>query len=106
MPDKDTVAAELIRWHFQVEPGLIAVYRVTNENESDPKEPIKLIEVNAETVSTGGLEAFGFAPTKDVPYPTLIAEVTPDELAELRRARRVPAGWDLERAMHFVRPAA
>ena len=55
MPDKDTIAAELIRWHVKVEPGLLAVYRVTNDNEGDPAEPIKLIEVNAGTVSTGSL---------------------------------------------------
>jgi hypothetical protein len=106
MPDKDTIAAQLIRWHFEVEPGLLAVYRVTNDNEDDPAEPIKLIEVNTATVSTGSLEAFGFAPTKNVPYPTLIAEVTQDELDELRRSRRLPAGWDIERAERFVRPAA
>jgi hypothetical protein len=106
VPDKDTIAVDLIRWHFQVEPGLITVYRVINENEGDPAEPIKLIEVNAHPVSTGSLEAFGFAATKDVPYPTLIAEVTPDELDELRRSRRLSAGWDIERAECFSRPAA
>jgi len=106
MPDKDTVAAELISWHFKVEPGLVTVYRVTNANESDPKEPIKLIEVNEQTVSTGQFEAFGFAATPDVPFPTLIAEVTPDEFAELQRSGGIPRGWDIASAQQFFAPAA
>lgn len=53
MPDKDTIAVELIRWHFQVEPGLLVVYRVTNANEADPSEPVKLIEVNTENSLDG-----------------------------------------------------
>jgi hypothetical protein len=106
MPDKDTIAADLIRWHFQIEPGLIAVYRVINPNEDDPAEPNKLLEVNTHTVSTGSFDAFGFAATKEVPYPTLIAEVTPAELDGLRRAGRIPVGWDIENATYFARPAA
>ncbi len=106
MPNKDAVAAELIHWHFQIEPGLVAVYRVTNDRESDPKEPIKLIEVNADTIATGSFEAYGFAATREVPFPTLIAEVTPDELAELRRNGRLPTGWDVDGAKQYVRSAA
>lgn len=106
MPDKDTIAADLINWHFKVEPGLVTVYRVTNENEADPKEPIKLIEVNAQTVATGSFEAYGFAPTRDVPFPTLIAEVTPDEFAELRRNGKIPRGWDIAGAKQYFPSAA
>lgn len=106
MPDKDSVAEDLIRWHFQVEPGLVRVYRVISKNEDDPREPIKLIEVNDQTVSTGSFEAYGFAPTLDVPFPTLIAEVTPGELEELRRSGRIPEGWDVEHAIQYQRPAA
>lgn len=106
MPDKDTVAADLINWHFKVEPGLVTVYRVTNENEADPKEPIKLIEVNAQTVATGSFEAYGFAPTREVPFPTLIAEVTPDEFAELCRSGKIPPGWDIAGAKQYFPNAA
>lgn len=99
-------AADLINWHFKVEPGLVTVYRVTNENEADPKEPIKLIEVNAQTVATGSFEAYGFAPTRDVPFPTLIAEVTPDEFAELRQSGKIPRGWDIAGAKQYFPSAA
>jgi hypothetical protein len=106
MPDKDRIAEELIDWHFQVEPGLVRVYRVIADNEDAPEEPIKLLEVNTHTVSTGEFSAFGFAPTKDVPFPTVIAEVTPDELEALRRKGAIPEGWDLRTARTYDRPAA
>jgi len=106
MADKDSIAADLINWHFKVEPGLVTVYRVTNDNEADPKEPIKLIEVNAQTVATGTFEAYGFAPTREVPFPTLIAEVTPDELVELRRSGKLPPGWDIAGAKQYFPSAA
>ena len=106
MLDKDAHAAELINCHFLVEPGLTIVYRIISENEADADEPIKLLEVNTATVATGNLDAFGFAPTKDFPYPTLIAEVTPQELVALRNAGKIPAGWDIARAKQYTRPAA
>ena len=106
MANKNQVAEELIRWHFEVEPGLVRVYRIMAEDEDAPDEPIKLLEVNAHTVSTGELSAFGFAATDDVPYRTVIAEVTPDELEQLQRRSAVPTGWDLRRARTYERPAA
>lgn len=106
MPDKDAIAADLINWHFKVEPGLVLVYRVISENESDPDEPIRLLEVNTSTVATGSFDAFGFAPTSEVPYRTVIAEVTPDEFTELRKAGKIPPGWDIASAKQYFRPAA
>jgi len=104
--DKDQVAEELIRWHFEVEPGLVRVHRIMAEDEDAPDEPIKLLEINTHTVATGEFSAFGFAPTEDVPYPTVVAEVTPDELEQLQRRGAVPKGWGLEGARTYERPAA
>jgi hypothetical protein len=106
MSDKDSVAADLVRWHFRVEPGLVTVYRVTNDKEADPKEPIKLIEINAQTIATGRFEAYGFAPTPEVPYPTLIVEVTPAEFVELRESGKIPDNWDIAGAKQFFPSAA
>ena len=106
MSDKDRVAEELIRWHFEVEPGLVRVYRVLAINEDDPTEPIKLLEVNEQTLATGSFEAYGFAPTADVPFPVLIAEVTSVELDGLRRSGGLPPGWDIQAARQYGRTAA
>jgi hypothetical protein len=106
-PSKDEVARELVAAHFKVEPGLRRVYRILSDKEADPAEPIKLLEVNASTVSTGSVEPFAFAPTKDTPFPMVIAEVSPEELAGLEEKRLpLPAGWSLERAEIFNPPEA
>lgn len=104
--DKDRAALELVEWHYKVEPDLELVYRVLADNEDDPNEPIKLVEINAGAVGTGGFEAFGFAPTEDFPYPTVIAELTRKQLNDLIQVGALPPGWNLDRAVPISRPAA
>ncbi len=104
MPSKDKIARELIVAHFRIEPHLQVVYRVMTENETSATEPIKLLEVNAATVATGEVTPFEFAPTHDVPFPTIIAEVTPAEFEALQGGRsRLPRGWSLDHAERFTR---
>jgi hypothetical protein len=105
--DKDEATSWLIERHFAVEPDLSAVYRIVGPNEDSPDEPIKLLEVNAATVATGSVEPFGFAPTREVPFPVVIAEITPAELESFRaHPEALPRGWDLETALVIRRPRA
>jgi hypothetical protein len=107
MPTKDEVVTSLAAQHFRVEPDLSRVVRIVSANENAPDEPIKLLEVNAATVATGSVEAFGFAPTPAVPFATLIAEVTPEEYARIERNEiRLPEGWSLANAQQIPRPEA
>jgi hypothetical protein len=106
MPDKTTSAEALIRWHFEVEPGLEVVYRAMAANEDDPSEPIKLLEVNEDAVQTREFPAFGFPPTTDFPFQTIIAEVTSESLERLQVEGKIPAVWDLHRAKRYLRQAA
>lgn len=93
---KDQVAKDLALWHFQVEPDLVRVVRLVAEDEIDPAEPIKLLEVNAATFATGSVEPFAFAPTQSVPFPTVIAEVTPSEFQRIESGEiALPSGWSL-----------
>lgn len=102
---KDAAARRLIAWHFTVEPELREVYRIMTDNESSQEEPIRLLEVNAATVPTGSVEPFAFSPAGDIPFRTVIAEITPEELDWLRsKPEALPEGWDLSRAERFVRP--
>jgi hypothetical protein len=104
MPSKEQVARELIAEHFAIEPHLQAVYRIVADNEASATEPIELLEVNAATVATGGVTPFEFAPTQDVPFPTVIAEVTPAEFEALQTdGSKLPKGWRLDRAQRFTR---
>jgi hypothetical protein len=102
-PTKDDVARELAKWHFSVEPGLQAVFVLRTADG----EPITLLEVNSATVATGSIEPFAFAPTKDTPYPTVVAEVTPEEMERVHRNEiRLPEGWTLVDAVSLTRSAA
>jgi len=102
---KDEAVRELAQWHFGVEPDLTHVIRIVGDNEGAPDEPIKLLEVNAATVATGSVEPYAFAPSKSVPFPTVIAEVTPEEYERLERGEiKLPPGWSLVRVQRFVRP--
>ena len=104
MTRKDQVAFDLVKSHFDVEPHLKEIWRIDNENEFSPTEPIKLLEVNVATVATGSITPFEFAPTQEVPFPTLVAEVTPEEFEKLSAdPQRLPAGWSLRTAKKFTR---
>jgi hypothetical protein len=105
--DKDEIARSLIEWHFRIERALRVIYRVLADRENAPDEPIKLLEVNEATIRTGSVEAFGFAPTEEVPFPTVIAEITERDLQEVLDGRmELPEGWELDHAMLFTRPEA
>jgi hypothetical protein len=104
--EKDRAARELIEWHYQIEPELELVYRVIADNEDDPREPIKLVEINAAAISTGKFSAFGFAPTQDFAYPTIIAELTREGLDSLLEQGKIPPDWDLDSAVEYRRPVA
>ena len=104
---KDEAARELAEWHFGVEPDLEQVIRIVADDEDAADEPIKLLEVNAATVATGSVEPYAFAPSTSVPFPTVIAEVTPEEYGRIQRNEiKLPTGWSLTRTQRFERPHA
>jgi len=101
---KEEAARELVDYHFRVEPALLRVYILYSNEDADV---IRLLEVNAATVATGSVEPFGFAPSGDLPYRTVIAEITPDEELAVRAGRvPLPHGWRLEDAQTIDRPEA
>jgi hypothetical protein len=101
---KDQVAIDLMRSHFDVEPHMTEIWRIEGDNEASATEPIKLLEVNAATVTTDSVMPFEFAPTQGVPYPTVIAEVTPEEFQLItNESKALPKGWSLRRARKFTR---
>ena len=105
---KEQVATELILAHFSVEPYLTEVWRIFGDNDASPTEPIKLLGVNGASVATGSVTPFPFTPTEDVPFPSVIFELTPDEFAAAKKdPAKLPRGWSLSdgRARRFERPA-
>lgn len=97
--EKAAVAQEIAKMHFQAEVGLQKVIRLTGSAEAEmrPVEPIKLLEVNENTVPSGVLPvSFGPAPANGIPYSSVIVEVSPAEFAKIQTQElKLPRGWRL-----------
>ena len=97
MLTKDEEAMESARTHYQIEPGMTQIFRMTGSADVEfrPNEPIKLLEVNENTVPSGIMPIhFGPAPASGRNFPTIIVEVTPDEFQKIQDRRlELPHGW-------------
>ena len=94
---KEEAVCELVEWHYEIDPNMTEVIRLFSENEDDPKEPIKFLEVSPDTPASGSVMTFTFGGTEDAPYNMRIATVTPEEMEQVRRGEiPLPQGWDLE----------
>ena len=93
--------------HYSLESGISQIYRIRSDGGEDgAAEPIKLLEVNADTVPTGITPVY-FGPRADrgMPYPRVIVDLTPAEFAQLQaRDLALPDGWQVCEAL--PRPAA
>lgn len=97
MPTKDDEALELARKHYQVETGLTQIFRITGTGDVEirPSEPIKLLEVNENTVPSGVMPIqFGPSPASGLNFSSIIVEVTPDEFERIQTHQlELPHGW-------------
>lgn len=81
------------------------MYRFLAQHEDNLREPIKLLEVSEATLAAGRVVPFGFGSTEEVPYPCIIANVTPEEMAQiLEGTLPLPEGWDMSRSQHYAAP--
>jgi hypothetical protein len=96
---KDKVRQILAHAHYAFEPGITHIYAILSDPKREAKttEPIKLLEVNQDTIPSGVLPlGFDPAPTRGIPYPSVIIEVTPDEMERIRDHQlALPHGWTL-----------
>jgi hypothetical protein len=95
---KRAVARRLAEAHFTIEPVIERIIQLESPaNEEDPKEPIKLLEVNPTTTSDGVVPIFfGAHPPSGISYPSVIIEVTPEEYESICREPSIlPNGWRL-----------
>lgn len=95
MQDKDAAAQSLAEAHFRIEPGILQIFKLRESPEREKLEttPIKLLEVNANTSSSGILPLY-FGPARGVPYPSVIVEITPEEFNLIGQQQlSLPDGW-------------
>jgi hypothetical protein len=99
MVTKEEVLQELARKHYLAEPSITEIYSIHSrpEREAEPGEPIKLLEVNQDTIPSGIMPlGFDAVPASGFPYPSVIIEVTPEEMLKIRaRELLLPHGWIL-----------
>ena len=100
MPTKDQEALRLAQIHYEVEPGLTHIYRIhaSVAAEAMPDEPIKLLEVNRDTVASGIMPlGFGPSPSVGLHHPLVILEITPEEYERIGSAElKLPNGWEIQ----------
>ncbi len=97
---KDEVAERLAQIHYKIEPGMLEIYRLRlpkKNAENHAQEPIKLLEVNEDTVPTGIMPLlFGPIPERGIHYTSVIVEVTPREFQQIKAKRlKLPNGWTM-----------
>jgi hypothetical protein len=101
MPTKEEVAFRLAQSHYSVEPGIVRIHRLVRDDreDDDPTEPIKLLEVNEDSLPLGIRAVYFRAhPASGIIYPSSIVEVTPEEFEALSRGDgglSLPTGWRL-----------
>jgi hypothetical protein len=96
---KLAAARELAKKHYEVEDGLTQIFRLIgkSEVEASRSEPIKLLEVNENTVPSGIMPLhFGAVPASGIPFPSIIIEVTPDEFTKIKTHElKLPKDWEI-----------
>ncbi|MCE5276442.1 MAG: hypothetical protein ABFD92_11275 [Planctomycetaceae bacterium] len=94
---RDGVAKRLARAHFRVDPSIQAIYRILSDKEESFQEPIKLLEVNTETIMSGIMPvSFGPHSASGIFYASTIVEVRPEEFERIQRGDlQLPEGWFL-----------
>ena len=99
MFDKNGEAQKLAEAHYHIESGIQQIYRLHANDavESQPNEPIKLLEVNEDTIAAGVMPlGFGPAPESGIHFPSVIVEVTPTELDRIReQSLPLPNDWKI-----------
>jgi len=94
---KEESARRLAQKHFESDDGLKTILWImgSSESEDNAREPIKLLQVNATTVSSGVMPMhFAAVPSMGIPYPSVIVEVTPDEYRRIGiKKLSFPKNW-------------
>lgn len=99
MSPKDQEAVKLARMHYEIEEGVTRIFRIAGASDAETRldEPIKLLEVNEDTVASGIMPIwFGPLPDVGLNHSCIIIEVTPDEFQKLQDGHlELPHGWSV-----------
>lgn len=90
----------MVKDNFEVEDGLERIIWLRR----GAGDKIRLIEVNRNGIPIGRVEAFYFSPSKEVPFKTYLADITPEEWQQVLNGEiHLPDGWSLENSKEYLR---
>lgn len=101
-------AVKLLVDEHAAEPTMVAIreIRATADERGIGREAICLLEVN-EATESAGIMPIAFGPSRDVPFPCVILEITPSEWAEVERgALPLPDGWTVGEVLYQRKKAS
>lgn len=93
-------AETLARAHFELEPGITTIAQLVSGSDELPNEPLKMLEVNENTLSLGVRPISFPARVEGTAWypPVVIIEVTPDEYKRIEAGSlSLPNGWRVSR---------
>ncbi len=93
-------AEELIHEHFELDPSLEKVIWINADKAAD----IRLLEITPDTFPAGEVLSYYFPPDDELPYATILAQITPEEWQKvLRKEISLPESWTLENYKTYSR---
>jgi hypothetical protein len=97
MTNREEAAIRLAQRHYLFEPAITEIRTLTCGASNEANEPIALLEVNANTIPSGIMPLrFDAYPGSDIPFPSVIIEVTPEEYEQIKsNVLKLPNGWSL-----------
>lgn len=100
---RESIAKDLVDHHTTTNTELTKVLWYARDGGDREDDPLKLLEVNPDTVPAGILPIY-FGKSHDVGLPVVIIEVTAEEYAMVEAGElSLPESWDSATVLH---PAA
>lgn len=102
---KEEVVRQLAQSHRAVDPDIQEIYwiKAAAGLESDPLEPIKLLEVNSGSTASG-IVPVGFPAhvPSGILFPTVVVEIHPTEFEGVRAGTiPLPPGWQFQQSQRI-----
>ncbi len=98
MLSKEEYLRKLAAEHFAVDPGMSTIVRLVSKTESARDEPLKVLEVNADTFEDG-IVPIPFSVREEGSIqtpPVIIVEVSPAEYERIKSGSLpLPNQWEL-----------
>jgi hypothetical protein len=82
--DKMEYAKRLAKSHVEIEGTISGVAYITGSADKNADEPIKMLEINSAT-SASGFFPVTFGSSGEIPYPSTVVEITPEEAKKLEK---------------------